>query len=636
MKDYKDAVSYLRKYLTENNYGKTVVMANERCFCRLEAYLTDEDVDYTPEKAEEWFCKHGNQLAPTDLDHCRIALMRLRDIYECGEVRAEHDSKCLKSYTVLSDELKNSLETFLSDIGGDLSPRTVSNYRHTCARFLIFMQKNGIRKVRDITFDLLLSFYESDEHSGRWEKRRVVAHSSTMMEYFFRSGVLPYGCCILFHYLSLGKGCFWNALSADAHEKILAVMSAGETVSTRRLYEYKEVLLQNHVDHEYNKNTLSANNRAVDLLILFLDMNSYAYSPEIAEVWFQETGHWFKDEADTIHRALFMVADYHRSGKIQLEKVYHVKPRAFDLLPEWCRQDANGYLIEKEKEGWAKSTLDMIRSSICRFCSYLDSSGLRSFLDLSVEYVKAFNMADMHKTPQGKNAYNSRIRKFLMYLGEHGKLSNPMLFIALPRTSAPKETIVVVLTKEEMAQLKEQLDSDSSALSLRKKAMLLLGLKMGMRSSDIVNLKIDDINWSKASIRFVQKKTEVEVELPMPTEVGNALFRYITEERHKKATANVFLSEKAPHKPVGRAVCGRALETALPDRDVEGSGFHVTRKTYATNLLQKGIGANVVAEALGQRGTTSVHRYLSLDIERMRMCSLSQAECGIGGWSDGR
>ena len=64
---------------------------------------------------------------------------------------------------------------------------------------------------------------------------------------------------------------------------------------------------------------------------------------------------------------------------------------------------------------------------------------------------------------------------------------------------------------------------------------------------------------------------------------------------------------------MGRTTCGRALKTALPDRKVEGSGFHVTRKTYATNLLRSGVGAGTVADALGQRGTTSVHRYLSLD-----------------------
>ena len=139
-----------------------------------------------------------------------------------------------------------------------------------------------------------------------------------------------------------------------------------------------------------------------------------------------------------------------------------------------------------------------------------------------------------------------------------------------------------------------------------------------------------------ASIKFIQKKTSVEVNLPMPAEVGNALFRYIMEERGQNSSSKVFLSEKAPKKPVGRAVCSAALRTALPDRKVEGSGFHVTRKTYATRLLKNGVGADMVAEALGQCGTASVHRYLSLDTDRMRMCPLSLSECSVGGWSNER
>ena len=69
---------------------------------------------------------------------------------------------------------------------------------------------------------------------------------------------------------------------------------------------------------------------------------------------------------------------------------------------------------------------------------------------------------------------------------------------------------------------------------------------------------------------------------------------------------------------------------------MEGSGFHVTRKTYATQLLKNGVGADMVAEALGQRGTSSINRYLSLDSDRMRMCPLSLSECGVGGWAHER
>ena len=636
MPEYREAVKQIMVFLNRNNYSRSTIKANESCFNALEAFLTHNKEVYSSEIADSWFETIKNTLSKHYQSTYRIALDRIYDIYEFGEIRPEHDAKHLTSYTVLNDELRDELDLFLLELGKSLAPDTVDNYKHTCARFLIFMQKSGIHRVSNISYDRMCHFYKEDIHFGKWGKHHLNGNVSAMMHYFYDKGKVPYGFTVLFHYLGLGRGCYWNDISNAGHKKISAVMASADTVSVEKLRGYKEILNRFHSDNEYSKAVRSVSNRAVDLLILFLDMNSYEYNPEIAMVWFDDSSHHFNREVSSIRRMLCLIAHYYRSSEIKAETVFRTKPRAFDLIPQWSRETACKYVDAKTKEGWKKSTLNMIRSSICRFCNYLDLIGIRSFMNVNASHIKQFNINDIHKTPAGKNAYNVRIRKFLLYLGEKGYLANPMLFISLACISAPQETIVVVLTESEMNQLNEELNNEDSCLSLRKKAMLLLGLKMGLRSSDIVRLKYNDIDWDTASIRFIQDKTKVEVNLPMPTEVGNAIFRYMMEERHKKSSPNIFLSEKAPHKPVGRTVCARALSTALPDRKIEGSGFHVTRKTYATNLLRNGVGASMVADALGQRGTASVHRYLSLDTDRMRMCALSLENCGLGGWEDGR
>jgi len=629
-------VKQILDFLNRNHYCTSTIKADQRCYNSLEAFLIQEKTIYSTDVADEWFETAKNTLSKNYQSIYRTALRRLRDIYEFGEVMPEDNTRHSMSYNALNDELRNELDEFLLELKKNLALNTAEHYKQTCARFLIFMQKCGILQVSDMSYDLMCRFYKEDIHYGKWGKHHVNGNVSTMMRFFYNKCKVPYGFTLLFHYLALEKGCYWNDVSKSAHKKIVTIMDSVNTVSVEELREYKEILNKHHSDNEYSKAVRAVNSRAVELLLLFLDMNRYRYNPRIAMIWFDESSHYFNKEASSIHRALCLIAHYHTTAEIRLETVFRTKPCAFDLIPQWSREAACKYVETKTREGWKRSTLDMIRVSICRFCNYLNQIGIRSFMDVNVSHIKQFNIHDIHKTPAGKNAYNVRIRKFLLYLGEKGYLANPMLFISLACTSAPQETIVVVLTESEMDQLNEELNREDSCLSLRKKAMLLLGLKMGLRSSDIVKLTFNDIDWDTASIRFIQDKTEVEISLPMPTEVGNALFRYIMEERHKKHTPNIFLSEKAPHKPVGKAVCGLALDTALPNRNVEGSGFHVTRKTYATNLLRNGVGASTVADALGQRGTTSVHRYLSLDTDRMRMCALSLGECELGGWENGR
>ncbi len=635
MDTYQSMVQYVLDYLSNHQYCSTLVNANERCFEKLRLYLEENNVSYTPEVAFKWY-KGSNSLSTTDLTLARVALERLKDVFETGSIRIENETRHLLSYTVLSASMKACLTKYLDSLNGSLSERTVNNHYHSCAKFLAFAQKKGISDIKCIDIALIVDFYNNAIlPSSYGYKCMLNSHISNMLLYLYNSNEITYGCTLIIHYLTNGKyqECFLNKLSKEAQLRINEYISQSKTISIERLVGYKKVFVQLLRDNKYSKTMITSYNRVVDFLVLFLEINGYSYSPEIAMIWFKEISPYLGKNINSFYRVLCMIEEYHNTSSLSLESVYHINPSRLYNLPNWCLEIAKAYVEVKKNEGLARSTLDMIRSSISRFCFFLDAEGLKSFKDLTAYHIKKFHACDEHKTPQGKNAYNIKIRKFLMYLGEHGYLSNPMLFVALSRQSAPRDSIVVVLTDDEIERLNKQLKEEDSVLSLRKKAMLSLGLKMGLRGSDVVNLSIDDINWDCQSIKFIQKKTLVEVNLPMPTEVGNALFRYITEERGQKASSKVFLSENAPKKPIGRTACGKALKKALPDRNVEGSGFHVTRKTYATQLLKSGVGANMVSEALGQRGTSSVHRYLSLDVDRMRMCPLSLLECGIKGWS---
>jgi site-specific recombinase XerD len=68
------------------------------------------------------------------------------------------------------------------------------------------------------------------------------------------------------------------------------------------------------------------------------------------------------------------------------------------------------------------------------------------------------------------------------------------------------------------------------------------------------------------------------------------------------------------------------LEKALADRNVKGSGFHVTRKTFATNMLRNGAYIQEVSDALGHGDLTNVHKYLVFDEDRMARCALKLSE----------
>ncbi|WP_147525420.1 tyrosine-type recombinase/integrase [Acetivibrio ethanolgignens] len=63
--------------------------------------------------------------------------------------------------------------------------------------------------------------------------------------------------------------------------------------------------------------------------------------------------------------------------------------------------------------------------------------------------------------------------------------------------------------------------------------MVIVGLSCGIRTRDLIKLQLSDIDWDNETIQFKQRKTGNVVCLPLTERVGNALFRYITEERPK-------------------------------------------------------------------------------------------------------
>lgn len=159
--------------------------------------------------------------------------------------------------------------------------------------------------------------------------------------------------------------------------------------------------------------------------------------------------------------------------------------------------------------------------------------------------------------------------------------------------------------------------------------MLQLGLKMGLRGADIVNLQFSDIDWKMSTIHLIQEKTLSEELLPMPVTVGNAVFRYMTQGRPDSASPYIFIHHRVPYGKLNPGVCRIALKKALPGRNIPGSGFHVTRRSFATTLLHKGVGMDTIVDSLGHRSDSTAIKYLSLDEKRMRACPLSLSEVDI-------
>lgn len=376
----------------------------------------------------------------------------------------------------------------------------------------------------------------------------------------------------------------------------------------------------------YSKTVTDSAPYHLTLLYLFLDREGLGYDRVIVEEWFGEVGgRLFGSGSLMARRTYEMYDDYTNEGDILPGHWWKHRDNLYDRLPTWCRTELDPFVEAKIKEGWSESAIDMYRSCNTRFCRFLISAGVGSFADLTPETIKQFNLLDRHQTVEAKNAYNGRIRKFLIHL-ELRHMVREGLHFALPGHAAGGEKIVETLGEEDRERIRAYCEKAGTPIELRDAAILQIGMEMGFRAGDIVSLRLPDIDWKSRSIRIIQEKTGTEHRHPMGTKTGNAIFRYLRDGRYKKTDSDhVFISTKAPYGSISMSACECALErTGTSTRK-----FHQTRKTYGSDMLRSGATIAETAELLGHADTSTVHKYTSLDTERMRLCPLSLSETGL-------
>ena len=484
MRKYNDMVGEVMAFLEQNHYCQTVTKYNQRCFDELGCHLLASETSYTPLKADKWFESISQSLSRYASENYRTALNKLRDVYETGHIRSGSPKRAKH----LKGSMKNALDSYISKVRETRSPNTAETYKKRCLRFLAFAQERGAEDICGISYDMICSFHAENNDSGKtWDMLEENAVSA-MFSYFYAKNEVPYGFTIITHYLFFGKGCFWNDIGQDAYNRI-RIAQASETANAETFHDYQVRLRLLHVENGYSRSVLWANDKVANLLILFLDMNGYGYNPGTAEAWFDGVKKHLGADAVAMKRALHLLGQYHESHRFNLMQVVGHKTSRYYTLPGWFREAGDSFMESRSREGLKDSSMDEYRASLYRFCIYLISEGISTFREMSASHIKGFNLYDFHKKPSGKNSYNGVIKKFLIYLWENGQMDEPMLFMALTTAYAPEESIVTVLTAEEMALLEENLAAENSGLSLRDKAMLLLGLRMGMRASDVVLVK---------------------------------------------------------------------------------------------------------------------------------------------------
>jgi integrase len=95
---------------------------------------------------------------------------------------------------------------------------------------------------------------------------------------------------------------------------------------------------------------------------------------------------------------------------------------------------------------------------------------------------------------------------------------------------------------------------------VRDKAMILLCAMYGLRSAEVRQLRLDDIDWENGKISVWRPKQQRRHEYPLTPTVGQSIIKYLSEVRPKSPRREVFLSLRAPFRPISGGAIYRAVK----------------------------------------------------------------------------
>ena len=222
--------------------------------------------------------------------------------------------------------------------------------------------------------------------------------------------------------------------------------------------------------------------------------------------------------------------------------------------------------------------------------------------------------------------YTEQLRAFLRYAELQGWCRRGLASAVQSPRAFTQASLPVGPSWEDVRRLLATTAGDRPA-DIRDRAMLLLLAVYGLRSGEVRRLLLDGFDWERELLIVVCPKTRRTRTYPLCRPVGDAVLRYLKEVRPQTARRELFLSLKAPARPLADlwpvvVKRLRPLGVSIPHH-----GPQALRHACATHLLAQGLSLKEIGDHLGHLDPETTRIYAKVDLSGLRQV----ADLDLGG-----
>ncbi|HEX5152387.1 MAG TPA: tyrosine-type recombinase/integrase [Parafilimonas sp.] len=265
---------------------------------------------------------------------------------------------------------------------------------------------------------------------------------------------------------------------------------------------------------------------------------------------------------------------------------------------------------------YSRHTLISYETDLEQFLGFLvtdfDSPSLP---DISAAMVRTWlaGLKENNFTAKSINRKISTLKSFFKFLIREGLIeTTPMGIINAPKIS---KRLPVYVEEKDLRTLFDYVEFPDDWKGQTEKLMLQLFYNTGMRVSELVNLKQNQLDVSYGHIKVLGKGNKERI-IPVNKEIVNALVGYIGS-KPVGSSENIFVSEKG--KPLyARQIYSLVQKNLVLVTTVKKKSPHVLRHSFATHLVNNGADLNAVKELLGHSSLAATQVYTHNSIEKLK------------------
>jgi len=263
-------------------------------------------------------------------------------------------------------------------------------------------------------------------------------------------------------------------------------------------------------------------------------------------------------------------------------------------------------------------TVKAYKADLVLLGDYLDEVYTTTIEKANHSMIRSWLVNEINRgnSPRTVNRKITTLKTFFKYAVKEGAVKvNPTLRLSSTKTS---KSIPSFVTVDEMNNLLDNTKFSDDYTGIRNKLIVEIFYSTGIRLSELINIKLKDIDFAKKQLKVLGKRNKERI-IPLTKELIISLEKFLEIRNSMSAKHSSYLLLTDNGRKLNPTLVYKTINDLISSvTSLKKTSPHVLRHTFATHMLNNGADLNVIKELLGHASLSATEVYTHNSIEKLK------------------